>query len=211
MTQTWLSRQAEFRAKRIERKWRSIAQRLPHSADGKVLLHIGCGDIDAPGFINIDARSKQHVHIVTTSLFKLDMIPSGTADLIYMSHVLEHVGHRHTVETLREMHRVLKGNGVLRISVPDFDKIVSIYLENNRDLACVEGALMGGQDYPFNFHYSTFNQTNLAAKLVDTGFLFVRNWDPEKVEHHNFDDWASTGLNIRGIAYPISLNIEAVK
>lgn len=211
MAQTWRSRQTELRARRIERRWRKRSQRFPHSADGKVLLHIGCGDINAPGFINIDARPQPHVHIVTTRLFRLEIIPGNVADLIYMSHVLEHVSHREIVATLQEMHRILKDGGVLRISVPDFDRIIDIYQATERDITAIEQPLLGGQDYAFNYHYAAFNDAHLRKAMLKSGFRETRTWDSHNCEYHDFDDWASRNIPWDGREFAISLNIEAIK
>ena len=48
--------------------WRSAKHRFPQQADGKTLLHIGCGQVNSPGYINIDARKFPHVHIVTRKI-----------------------------------------------------------------------------------------------------------------------------------------------
>jgi predicted SAM-dependent methyltransferase len=176
-----------------------------------VRLHIGCGDINVPGFINLDARPKPHVHIVTTNLFRLKMIPHNVADMIYMSHVLEHVSHRDIVATLREMHRILKDGGVLRISVPDFDRIIDIYQATERDITAIEQPLMGGQDYPFNYHYAAFNDAHLRKTMLESGFRETRTWDPQNCDHHEFDDWASRNISWGDREFAISLNIEAIK
>lgn len=211
LAQKWLTRQAEFRTWRIERQWRARSQRLPRSVEGKVLLHIGCGDINASGFINIDARPQPHVHILTTNLHRLAMIPDNTADLIYMSHVLEHVSHRDMVSTLREMRRMLKTGGVLRISVPDFDHILTIYQATGHDIIPIQQPLMGGQDYPFNFHYTVLNDAYLRKMMMNSGFRETRAWNPHDCENRNFEDWASMKISWDGHDYEISLNIEAVK
>ena len=211
MTQAWLGRKAVFRARCIERQWRARSQRLPRTTDGRVLLHIGCGDINSQGFINIDARPQPHVHILTASLHRLAMIPDTTADLIYMSHVLEHVSHRDIASTLREMRRILKARGVLRISVPDFDRIIDIYQATGRDIAAIEQPLMGGQDYPFNFHYAAFNDSHLRKMILNSGFREARAWDPHNCAHNDFEDWASRKISWGGRDFDISLNLEAVK
>lgn len=211
IAQAWRSKRARREAKKIEHKWSAFAKRLPRSPDGKMLLHIGCGDINASGFINLDARPQPHVHIVTTNLFRLKMIPDNVADLIYMSHVLEHVSHRDVVATLSEMRRILKKGGVLRISVPDFDKIMGIYEANDHDIAAVEGPLMGGQDYPFNYHYAAFNDSHLRKCILKSGFTEAKTWDPTSCAYHDFEDWASTNISWAGREFPISLNIEAIK
>lgn len=208
---SWQSLHAISRAKRVERQWASRLQALPRGADGKVLLHIGCGGINAPGFINLDARPQPHVHIVTTNLFKLSMIPNDAMDFIYMSHVLEHVSHRETVVTLREMRRILRVGGVLRVSVPDFDHVLTIYQATAHDISAIEQPLMGGQDYPFNYHYTVFNEAHLRSAMLSSGFMETREWDPDNCEHHDFEDWASKTIPFDGREFQISLNIEAVK
>lgn len=199
------------RAKIVRRRWIAQANRVRSMADGKTLLHIGCGDIDAPGYINLDARPQPHVHIVTNNLFRLAMVPDGVADLVYMSHVLEHVSHRDVAATLSEMRRILKPGGVLRLSVPDFDKLTEIYFANNRDITSIEGALMGGQDYTFNFHHAAFNDQHIRRLLLRSGFREARSWDPDRCDHHDFDDWASKNIFWQDREFPVSLNVEGIK
>jgi predicted SAM-dependent methyltransferase len=192
-------------------RWHGRLARLPRGPGDRVLLHIGCGEIDASGFINIDARPYPHVHIVAKNLYRLTMIPDEAADLVYMCHVLEHVSHRSVMETLREMRRLLKRGGVLRISVPDFDHVIALYRASGEQVEAIEQPLMGGQEYPFNFHFAVFNRVRLEQLLRATGFDLVRAWDPRQCEFHDFDDWASRCVPWNGREFPISLNVEAVK
>jgi predicted SAM-dependent methyltransferase len=191
--------------------WRIREKKLPKTADGKVLFHIGCGDINAPEFINIDARKAKHIHIVTRNIFRLWMIPANTADLIYMCHILEHVPRSKLSLVLKEMSRILKPNGILRLSVPDFDYIISIYNDTNHNIKYISQPLMGGQDYPENFHFEVFNKQYLEKLLIDNGFKDVMAWYPTEVDHHNFQDWASTAVTFDNKEYLISLNLEAAK
>jgi SAM-dependent methyltransferase len=202
----FLARVAE---KQARRRWPSLLAKLPRAPDGKLLIHIGCGDIASPNFVNIDARPLPHVHIVTDNLFRLAMIPDGAADLIYMSHVLEHVSHTQLRATLLELRRVLKPGGVLRLSVPDFDKLLDVYEKNEREIAAIEQPLMGGQDYAYNFHYCIFNRERLKASLASAGLIDAREWNPANCEHHDFTDWADRQIEYKGVQYPVSLNIEA--
>ncbi|MBD9361076.1 class I SAM-dependent methyltransferase [Methylomonas fluvii] len=191
--------------------WKIKEKNYPKSKDGKILFHIGCGDINSPEFINIDARKDKHVHIVTHNISRLWMIPSDTADLIYMCHILEHVPRYHVATVLKEMYRILKPNGKLRLSVPDFDCIVAIYQDTNNDIQLISPPLMGGQDYPENFHFEVYNKSHLEKTLQLNGFCNILPWDPNKVEHHNFNDWASKTITISDKEYVISLNLEASK
>lgn len=191
--------------------WASRLPYLPATQDGRRLLHIGCGEIDSPEFINLDARRMRHVHIVSRNIFRLRMIPDSALDLVYMSHVLEHVPRGKILQTLKEMGRVLKPGGTLRISVPDFDHIVRLYASSDRDVAAIAPALMGEQNHAFNFHYGVFNRNYLSGLLAKAGFRGVREWDPRRCEHHDFEDWASRPVYLGDRPFPISLNLEARK
>jgi predicted SAM-dependent methyltransferase len=181
------------------------------SKDRGIFLHIGCGEIDIPGFINIDARPLKHVHLLKRDISKLPF-KSNSVTFIYMSHILEHIPTNRLAIIFKEMHRVLKPEtGVLRISVPDFDKLVGIYLDNQRDLPLILSPLLGGQDYKFNYHYSVFNKEYLSVLCKNAGFRFVNEWDPNNCLYHDFEDWASLPININGSNVFISLNLECVK
>lgn len=191
--------------------WQARLARLPSARDGKRLLHIGCGGINSPEFINLDARPMPHVHIVSRNIFKLSMIPDASLDMVYMSHVLEHVPRGQVLQVIKEAGRVLKADGSLRISVPDFDHILHIYAESGNEINSIAPALMGGQNYKFNFHYGVFNKKHLADLLAKGGFIEVRVWDPNHCEHHDFEDWASKYIYLNEQPFPISLNLEARK
>ena len=55
---------------------------------------------------------------------------NNTVDIIYTSHMLEHLSRIKAFEFIKECHRVLKKDGVLRIVVPDFKKQIDQYLIN---------------------------------------------------------------------------------
>ncbi|MBN2121162.1 MAG: methyltransferase domain-containing protein [Candidatus Omnitrophica bacterium] len=182
----------------------------PVNKDGKVLIHVGCGELDDRRFINVDSRVAGHVHVVGTIEDFPCLFPEGYADLIYACHVLEHVSHLKLIETLLGLRRCLKKGGILRVSVPDFKTLVYIY-ENNKSLDYIIPPLMGGQGYAFNFHHSVFDESYLSRLFLEAGFSQVRLWDPQKVEYHEFDDWSRRKINLSGQEFSISLNLEAVK
>jgi predicted SAM-dependent methyltransferase len=187
-----------------------ITPKLPKNPNGKVFIHLGCGDIASPEFINVDARPGPHVHYIC-DVTDLSIFADGYADLVYACHVLEHVRHNGLKKTLWEWRRILKPGGILRLSVPDFDKILHIYESCSREIPSICGPLMGHQDYEHNAHHSVFNHTYLCDSLREAGFMRIRQWEPDKVEHHDFSDWADAYLRVHGQAFPISLNLEAVK
>jgi predicted SAM-dependent methyltransferase len=187
-----------------------ITPKLPKNPNGKVFIHLGCGDIASPEFINVDARPGPHVHYIC-DVTDLSIFADGSADLVYASHVLEHVRHNGLKKTLWEWRRILKPGGILRLSVPDFDKILHIYQSSARRIDSILGPLMGGQEHKYNVHYSVFNQEYLTDRLREAGFREIRQWDPDCVANHNFRDWANSDILVNGTAFPVSLNLEAVK
>jgi predicted SAM-dependent methyltransferase len=184
--------------------------RYPINLNSKVYIHLGCGNINSPEFINVDSRVFPHIHHIH-NVENLPMFKNDFADLIYASHVLEHISMLKLIEVLNEWRRVLKPNGVLRLSVPDFDRIIDIYNSNNKNIEYIWMPLLGAQEYKENSHFSVFNFSFIKNLLQEIGFSEIRGWDPATAHHHDFEDWASKNILINDKSYPISLNVEALK
>ena len=80
----------------------------PHASGRK--LHFGCGQKLLGGWDNYD----REVDIARPLPF-----PSGSADVIFCEHVIEHVDYRAAMAFLFECRRVLRPDGVLRVAFPD--------------------------------------------------------------------------------------------
>ncbi len=192
-------------------KRRFLEPPLPKNSDGKVLVHIGCGETDSKEFINVDARGLAHVHIITDNIASLPQFGNGSVDLIYMCHILEHIKSTDLSNILAEMKRMLKDGGTLRLSVPDFDRLIEVYNASGGDINMIIKQLMGGQDHQYNIHYSVFTRRSLEAILRQAGFRDVLPWDPYDCQHHNFKDRACRKISAGDRDIAISLNLEAVK
>lgn len=177
--------------------------------DQGVFLNLGCGMTNHPKFINVDGFPYPHVHFVHR-IDRLPMFVDSSVDLIYASHCLEHFEYRHISEVLREWIRVLKPGGCIRLSVPDFDKLVAIYSDTGNPDDIVE-QIMGGQDSPYNFHYVLFNKKNLASYLIQAGFTDIHEWVPGSNDLTTFSDFSVYQKHTNGNKYEISLNLEARK
>ena len=81
-------------------------------------LNIGSGNDYRNGWVNLDYNKDYNVDIV----YNLDKFPYPFKDeefnLIYCSHILEHV--KDFFKTMEELLRILKPDGVLHIKVPHF-------------------------------------------------------------------------------------------
>lgn len=191
-------------------RYRFSRPELPVRADGRVFLHLGCGRVNHPAFVNIDAVPLPHIHFVR-SITDLSIFAAESVDLIYASHCLEHIQHGKLAAVLGEWRRVLKPGGILRLSVPDFDLIVAAYEATGRDADWIMEPLMGGQDYEHNFHFAVFNKPNLTRRLMIAGFRDVREWKPGTNDLTTFDDWSARKMEVKGQPFDVSLNLEAVK
>lgn len=175
-----------------------------------IYLHLGCGNIDYPDFINIDVYPFKHVHIVSDAR-DLKRFKNDSVDLIYISHCLEHFRFEEMHRVLNEYFRVLKTDGILRISVPDFDTIIAIF-KKEKTIEAIQGVLMGAQDYKYNFHHSVFDEQYLDKLLVLAGFKKTQKWQYGTGRFKDLPDWSGRQLGSpSNTFYDISLNIEAIK
>jgi predicted SAM-dependent methyltransferase len=173
-------------------------------------VHLGAGPINIQGWINVDAREAPHVHIVTEVLELNEFSDESIAE-IYMCHVLEHFSFQEVETLLAQFYKKLTTGGVLRLSVPDFDKLVTIYQAEKNDISIIKSALMGGQDYEFNFHKAFFNEKSLRDTLTSAGYGDIQLWETEDDFGVDLGDWSNKSFITASGTYAISLNIKATK
>lgn len=89
--------------------------------------NLGCGSQICPDWINIDlVRTGPGVvaHDLSTGI----PLPDASCEVVYHSHVLEHLRRSDAQFFMRECFRVLKPGGILRVAVPDLEQICRQYL-----------------------------------------------------------------------------------
>jgi len=98
-----------------------------------IKLHLGCGTIYKDGWINIDNNCDNNIQ-------KLDLnwdlrtslpFPDNSVDFIYNEHFLEHLTVEEGISAIKDFFRVLKNNGVMRIAMPDLERTVKAYFDEN--------------------------------------------------------------------------------
>ena len=83
-------------------------------------LNLGCGNFKIDGFINVDKVDLYQPDV----LHDLEVLPwpfeSNSADIIVLSHVLEHLGQTPSlfIQILKEIYRISKNGCLLHIEVP---------------------------------------------------------------------------------------------
>lgn len=190
------------------RRWVK-APAIPQNSDGKVFVNVGCGFDTGGEFINVDVLPLPHIHYVR-NISDLSMFPDNTADMVYASHVFEHIPRKNLVSTLNEWKRILKRGATLRLSVPDFDSLVAVYLTEGKRIEMVQDNILG-QDPPYDNHYTLWNMETMNTVLCRAGFTNVRRWDPDTAKNHDFKDRSSRKLKTGDKEVWLSLNVEADK
>ncbi len=177
----------------------------------KINLHIGCGDVYIPGFIHIDVRYFPNLDYISPAN-NLYMFKNNSVDLIYSCCLLEHLKKDEAEQALEEWYRVLKKGGILRVSVPDFEKVTEVY-QKYKDINLIQGLVHGRQDYKENVHYKSYDFKSLKSLLKENGFANIHRYDWRKTIHKDYDDYSQAYIphmnKEKGTL--MSLNIEAEK
>jgi Methyltransferase domain len=87
------------------------------AGDG-LCLNLGCGKRQREGFFGIDRVELPNVDIVADLNEPLDQLPDGSVEQIFTRHTLEHV--EKFMPLMTELHRIMRPNGQIEISVPHF-------------------------------------------------------------------------------------------
>lgn len=176
-----------------------------NDGDGALRLHVG-GEAPKQGWKILNIVPGEHVDFVGTCT-DLSRFESGTVEAIYASHILEHLSYAdELLPALREFRRVLKKDGLLQISVPDFEVLCRLFIDTRLDAAMrfhVMRLVFGGQSDPHDFHKVGLTEEFLGDFLLTAGFREIRRVDGFGL----FDDTST--LKLGGI--PVSLNLQAMK
>jgi|ERR1700730_550745 len=121
----------------------------------KVKLNLGCGAVRPVGWINTDSSWNAHLqripligklmqktlrtveynnnNLVYMNLNKSWPYKNDSVDLVYASHLFEHLTLASADLFLREAYRCLKPGGIIRLVVPDLYKICKRYISEYDD------------------------------------------------------------------------------
>jgi ubiquinone/menaquinone biosynthesis C-methylase UbiE len=188
-----------------------------------VRLHIGCDTNNfGKDWKHIDWNKYPHVDStdMTTLPFK-----DGTVDFIYAPHVMQYFGGDDLIDLMREYFRVMKNGSKLRVSVPDFKAINSLYKDRSKksDLNLLHDLItcpkvvedsFTASGYKFIYSRSMYDPKYLRYILRRCGFRQIKSWDWRKTRHGNI--WSDSSQSyvpatdkVNGTL--ISLNMECLK
>jgi predicted SAM-dependent methyltransferase len=174
-------------------------------------LNWGCGSDPSPGWINSDQKQVPGIDL---SCDILDGLPldDDSIDYAVSIHALPELSLEDLVPALRELRRVLRPEGVLRLAVPDLDRGIHAYLDADHDYFLVpddHARSLGGK---------------LVTYLLWHGYtrsLFTRDFIEELLRKAGFADIVHCGFMETSSRFPTiveldnrereSLFVEAVK
>ncbi len=168
-------------------------------------LHIG-GQVRQDKWVVLDALPGPHVDIIGDCR-DLSMISDNSCAMLYLSHVLEHLGYNDALPaTLRGFMRVLAPSGLLMASVPDLAVLCQLFIHPNigfRERFMAMRMMFGGRTTEYDIHYTGFNFEIMNMYLSESGFVDIR-----KVESFGFFNDTS---ELKFFNIPVSLNVTARK
>jgi len=124
-------------------------------------------------------------------------IEDNTYNIIYMSHVLEHIRWTETEKVLSELYRILKPDGSLEIFVPDLDKLIKGYItEEIPELWSMHNPKrnyikwFNGRMFSYgnieNLHKACFNYEYLALLFSEAGFSNIEKLNKPRGLSHGY-------------------------
>jgi SAM-dependent methyltransferase len=109
-------------------------------------LNIGCGTRFHPAWSNIDLAPCDR-SVRACDLRQGLPFPDRSFDVVYHSHVLEHLPRAAAIPFLSDVARVLRPQGMLRVVVPDLERIARLYLESLEGVIAGDAAAKGRYDW----------------------------------------------------------------
>lgn len=119
-------------------------------------LNLGCGKDIREGYVNLDKFPLEGVDVV----HDIEKVPLPFADEefdeILCDSILEHVNY---VPLMKELHRILKKDGILKITVPHFTSANNFIDPTHKHMFSIQTFkffVLGAteRDYYFDFHFS---------------------------------------------------------
>jgi predicted SAM-dependent methyltransferase len=153
------------RARRLAQTWQPV------------LVQLGSGRTPKPGWINIDLAGKGAD--VSWNLLRPLPFDDGTIDAVFHEHVLEHFALGDAYSLTRDVFRVLRPAGVLRVAVPDAGRYARSYAATGEDLDRLRPnrptRMLALQEVFLRFgHRSAYDSDTLRLLLSAAGFTNIQ-------------------------------------
>lgn len=166
------------------------------------MLNVGCGERFHSDWVNLDMNAASP-EVIIADLRRGIPFPAGAFDVVYHSHVLEHLPRPKARDMIAECHRVLKAGGLIRVVVPDLESLAREYLEILRMID--EGDQRGHRRYDWILIelFDQFVRTRPGGEMIE----YLRRSDNPEAEYviGRIGPWAAPIMGRdRGAAPPVA-------
>jgi predicted SAM-dependent methyltransferase len=146
-------------------------------------LNWGCGDHTAPGWVNVDIQSGPRIDLSCDIRQGLPL-ESRSFDYAVSVHALQELAYPDLVPALKELQRVLKPGGVLRLVLPDLKKGMRAFLLRQDDYFRVDPDEVRSPGGRFIMHmlWYGYSRTLFTADFIEE--LLVRAAFKDVIECH---------------------------
>ncbi len=155
-------------------------------------LNWGCGHSGVPGWINADLKDGPGIEISGDIRDGLPL-ESDSMDYVVTIHALPEIHYAELVDVLRELRRVLKPGGTLRIAVPNVDRAIDAYRRGDREFFTVPDEDAASIGAKFVTHLVWYGYTRC---LFTKDFMeeLLRTAGFETIHHCRFQ-WTESGYD----------------
>jgi len=110
--------------------------------EGMDRLNIGCGDHCIRDWLNISLWRNEEIPYGTTKKIRGAVVlhfdvtnglplPRNSVKYVYASHFIEHLKFQEGIKFLKRCHKVMKKDGIIRLTFPDLEMWIRNYYEDN--------------------------------------------------------------------------------
>ena len=158
-------------------------------------LHWGCGSSIAPGWINSDIIAAPGID-VAGDIRKGLGIDSDSIDYIVAHHALQDLKIYEQVDAIKELHRVLKPGGVVRLSLPDLDKFIAAYQRGDREFFFIYDWDTIDGNFITHMLWYNISQTPMTMRFAEE---LLKKAGFSRVEHVAYQKTATTWPEITSL------------
>lgn len=154
-------------------------------------LQVGCGQNRLEGWLNADLAAGD----IYFNAKRRMPFNDNSFNFIFFEHFIEHLDKENGFRFLTDCFRVLKTNGIIRITSPDLEKIIDIYYDRNQFVTRQEVIDAYGKgsdlepcelfnDYMHQWgHKFIYDRKMIESTLADIGFDEITFCDCKKSKH----------------------------
>lgn len=155
-----------------------------------------------PGWETVDWKNSDHKIDLWRNPLDLPF-SDESIEVIYCSHLIEHLDNNHCRLLFKEWHRILKKGGLLRIVAPNMDLFIDSFLTGDTDVFFKDELWPGSgrtyyeeiamQVYMYNFDRRLLEPHNLLTSQFGGWQLFEKNEVEKNVRSMSKEEFTTWG------------------